>query len=93
MRHRGRSEGGGEVDALHFRGVFRASVIRRRWIQQELRWNLYRYPDPDFDMPSTVPEHLAWLEEAGFERADLFWLKAGHAVYGGYKARVKNRTL
>ena len=48
------------------------------------RWNLYGYPDP-MDMPSTVPEHLEWLEQAGFVGADLFWLRAGHAVYGGYK--------
>jgi tRNA (cmo5U34)-methyltransferase len=49
------------------------------------RWNLYEYPDP-MDMPSTVPEHLQWLTEAGFGGANLFWLRAGHAVYGGYKA-------
>jgi tRNA (cmo5U34)-methyltransferase len=49
------------------------------------RWNLYEYPDP-MDMPSTVPEHLQWLTEAGFGGANLFWLRAGHAIYGGYKA-------
>jgi len=46
--------------------------------------NWYEYPDP-VDMPSTVPEHLAWLADAGFIGADVFWLRAGHAVYGGYK--------
>lgn len=48
-------------------------------------WNLYEYPDP-MDQPSTVPEHLRWLEEAGFEGANVFWERAGHAVYGGYRA-------
>ncbi|HEX5502285.1 MAG TPA: hypothetical protein VFW96_06655, partial [Thermomicrobiales bacterium] len=48
-------------------------------------WNWYRHPDPA-DMPSTVPEHLAWLDEAGFVGADVFWARAGHAVYGAYKA-------
>jgi tRNA (cmo5U34)-methyltransferase len=52
---------------------------------QEHRWNLYHYPDPDFDMPSTIPEHLSWLEEAGYVDSNVFWLKAGHAVYGGYR--------
>jgi tRNA (cmo5U34)-methyltransferase len=47
-------------------------------------WNYYRYPDP-FDKPSSIPEHLTWLREAGFTGVDVFWLKAGHAVYGGYR--------
>ena len=47
-------------------------------------WNLYDYPDA-MDMPSTAPEHLRWLAEAGFVGASIFWARAGHAVYGGYK--------
>ena len=46
--------------------------------------NIYRYPDP-MDMPSSVPEHLQWLADAGFADANVFWERAGHAVYGGYK--------
>lgn len=48
-------------------------------------WNIYNYPDP-MDMPSTTPDHLAWLAEAGFTNANVFWQRAGVAVYGGYKA-------
>lgn len=48
-------------------------------------WNLYDYPDP-MDMPSTTPDHLTWLAEAGFIGANIFWQRAGLAVYGGYKA-------
>lgn len=48
------------------------------------RSNWYRYPDP-MDMPSTVPEHLAWLEDAGFSGVNVFWEYAGHAIYGGFK--------
>jgi tRNA (cmo5U34)-methyltransferase len=48
-------------------------------------WNYYRYPDP-VDIPSAVPEHLAWLEEAGFQGANVFWERAGHTVYGGYRS-------
>ncbi len=50
-------------------------------------WNLYDYPDP-MDMPSTAPEHLRWLTEAGFIGASVFWARAGHAVYGGYKGNT-----
>jgi trans-aconitate methyltransferase len=48
-------------------------------------WNWFAYPDP-MDKPSTVPDHLQWLTEAGFAGANVFWQRAGHAVYGGYKA-------
>ncbi len=48
------------------------------------QWNWYEYPDP-MDMPSSAPEHLQWLTEAGFVGANVFWERAGHAVYGGYK--------
>ena len=48
-------------------------------------WNLWRYPDPDFDKPSTVADHLAWLQAAGFAGVGVFWALAGHAVYGGYR--------
>jgi tRNA (cmo5U34)-methyltransferase len=48
------------------------------------RWNLFHHPDPDFDKPSPIASQLAWLEEAGFDRTDCLWLKAGHAVYAGY---------
>ncbi|HWE64145.1 MAG TPA: methyltransferase [Chloroflexota bacterium] len=47
-------------------------------------WNLFAHPDP-MDMPSTVVEHLTWLADAGFTGVSVFWLHAGHAVYGGYK--------
>ena len=48
------------------------------------RWNIYEYPDPA-DKPSTLPEQLGWMEEAGFEGVDVFWARAGHALLGGYR--------
>ncbi len=48
------------------------------------RWNLYEHPDPAFDKPSPLPDQLAWLAGAGYEGVDAFWVRAGHAVYGGY---------
>ncbi len=47
------------------------------------RWNWYDFADP-MDKPSSLPEHLRWLEEAGFTGANVFRAHAGHAVYGGY---------
>jgi SAM-dependent methyltransferase len=51
------------------------------------RWNLYEFPleEDDIDHPSTLPEQLAWLSEAGFVGVDAFWIRAGHALFGGYK--------
>ena len=54
------------------------------WFLQA-RWNHYRYPDP-VDQPSPLSDQLGWLREAGFALADCFWLRAGHAIYGGYKS-------
>jgi tRNA (cmo5U34)-methyltransferase len=51
------------------------------------RWNIYEYPDP-VDKPSTLPEQLRWMEEAGFEGVDVFWARAGHALLGGYRPAV-----
>jgi len=48
------------------------------------RWNIYDHPDPT-DKPSTLPEQLRWMEEAGFEGVDVFWARAGHALLGGYR--------
>jgi tRNA (cmo5U34)-methyltransferase len=48
------------------------------------RWNIYDHPDP-VDKPSTLPEQLRWMEEAGFEGVDVFWARAGHALLGGYR--------
>jgi tRNA (cmo5U34)-methyltransferase len=49
------------------------------------RWNIYDHPDP-VDKPSTLPEQLRWMEEAGFEGVDVFWARAGHALLGGYRS-------
>jgi tRNA (cmo5U34)-methyltransferase len=48
------------------------------------QWNYYRHPDP-FDKPARLCDHLRWLERAGFADVDVYWLKAGHAIYGGRK--------
>lgn len=55
---------------------------------QQQTWNYFRhdYGQPDtYDQPSPLYEQLRWLEEVGFHRVDCFWMRAGHAIYGGYK--------
>jgi tRNA (cmo5U34)-methyltransferase len=49
----------------------------------EEEWNIYRVPD-EMDRPSPLAEQLVWLASAGFDPVDCFWMKAGHAIYGGY---------
>lgn len=54
----------------------------------ELSWNHYAQlePDPDsIDKPSSLFDQLKWLEQAGFTDVDVFWMKAGHAIFGGRK--------
>lgn len=49
------------------------------------KWNYYEFPDA-FDKPSPLFDHFKWLEQAGFRDVDAYWMKAGHAIYGGRKA-------
>ncbi|MBI1881058.1 MAG: hypothetical protein HYR94_23000 [Chloroflexi bacterium] len=55
-------------------------------------WNYYYFPDP-VDKPSPLFDQLTWLKAAGFAVADCFWLQAGHAIYGGYKATPANSAI
>lgn len=52
---------------------------------RQTEWNFYRHPAP-MDQPSPLAAQLNWIEQAGFTRADCFWMEAGHAIYGGCKA-------
>lgn len=47
-------------------------------------WNIFRHPDP-MDQPSGLFEQLSWLTQTGFQAVDVYWLLAGHAIYGGQK--------
>ncbi|HEY0554264.1 MAG TPA: class I SAM-dependent methyltransferase [Thermoanaerobaculia bacterium] len=50
------------------------------------RWNFYADPEPDpIDQPSRLLDQLRWLEAAGLESVDVYWMKAGHAVFGGVR--------
>jgi len=54
---------------------------------KEEKWNMYRHPDP-IDKPSTLFDQLQWLTEAGFDAVDVYWMQAGHAIFGGRKPTV-----
>lgn len=47
-------------------------------------WNYYAYPDSTVDHPSTLNDQLNWLQNAGYSGVDVFWMLAGHALFGGY---------
>ncbi len=49
------------------------------------QWNFFRFPNDPLDHPSTLLDQLNWLEQAGYQHVDVFWLRAGHAIFGGYK--------
>lgn len=50
------------------------------------QWNTFRYPDPDdIDHPSGLFEQLRWMEQAGFSALDVHWMRAGQAVFSGWK--------
>lgn len=70
-----------------------AQTGSRRLFEQfvQAEWNLYRFPDP-MDKPSSLFDQLIWLKAAGFAVVDCFWLQAGHAIYGGYKAGAGSAT-
>ena len=53
---------------------------------REIQWNLYSDPKPNpIDKPSPLFDQLKWLAQAGFTDIDVFWMKAGHAIFGGRK--------
>ncbi len=47
-------------------------------------WNIYRHSE-EGETPSPLFDQLRWLQQAGFAAVEVFWLHAGHALYGGAK--------
>ncbi|MEM8529689.1 MAG: class I SAM-dependent methyltransferase [Chloroflexota bacterium] len=54
---------------------------------QNDQWNMYLYPDP-MDKPSRLFDQLKWLAQAGFADVDVYWMQAGHAIFGGRRAAI-----
>lgn len=52
----------------------------------ELGWNFFSDPDPDpVDKPSPLVDQLLWMRQAGLAGVDVYWMLAGHAIFGGFK--------
>jgi tRNA (cmo5U34)-methyltransferase len=49
-------------------------------------WNFYRGAPEPYDQPSRADEQLRWLRAAGFATVDCVWMRAGHAIFGGWRA-------
>lgn len=41
------------------------------------------------DNPSTLYEHLRWLENAGFNQVETIWKYYNFAIFGGFKIKLK----
>lgn len=52
-------------------------------------WNWFENPDDPMDKPALLVDQLTWLTEAGFVGVDVFWARAGHAIFGGYVPPVR----
>ena len=39
----------------------------------------------DYERAGRLRDQLKWLEQAGFVDVDVFWMQAGHALFGGRK--------
>lgn len=69
-------------DARHQAETLGVPELFERFV--DTRWNHFRFPDAN-DHPSALFHHLVWLRHAGFDAVDCMWLRAGHAVFGGFK--------
>jgi tRNA (cmo5U34)-methyltransferase len=53
-----------------------------------LEWNSFTLAEPDpLDKMTSLYSQLQWLEQAGFANIDVYWMKAGHAIFGGVKEK------
>jgi len=44
------------------------------------------------DQPSSITEQLRWLEQVGFQAVDVYWMQAGHVIFGAKKRRQQAET-
>lgn len=57
-----------------------------QFLQQHWNYFIHDYNVPNsYDKPAQLSDQLRWLGEAGFSQFDCYWMRAGHAVYGGFK--------
>jgi tRNA (cmo5U34)-methyltransferase len=71
-------------DAVRRRSLELTGDLRAHEVFRNEGWNFYAATEPDpVDKPSTLLDQLHWLAEAGLTDVDVFWMKAGHAIFGG----------
>ena len=50
---------------------------------RQIEWNSFALSEPDpVDKMSPLFDQLKWLGQAGFKDIDVYWVKAGHAIFG-----------
>ena len=62
--------------------------MRKSVSEDEIR-NKWLVTYDEEDRPTTIANHLKWLEEVGFECVDVLWKYFTGAVYGGVKPWIK----
>lgn len=73
-------------EAVRRRSLEIAGDLAPYKIFQEELWNFYSDPDPDpIDQPSPLINQLQWLAEAGLIGVEVHWMKAGHAIFSGFR--------
>jgi len=73
-------------EAVHRRALEIAGDLAPYEAFRAERWNFYADPDPDpIDQPSPLIDQLRWLAEAGLTGVEVHWLKAGHAIFSGFR--------
>jgi tRNA (cmo5U34)-methyltransferase len=48
-------------------------------------WNMYTNKLDEIDKPSSLFDQLLWLKYSGFSDVDVYWMRAGHVIFGGTK--------
>ena len=72
-------------DAVRFQSMEITGNLRAYEFFRDDEWNYYDDDEPGpYEKPSRLVEQLRWLGEAGFRHVDCFWMRAGHAIFGGY---------
>ncbi len=72
-------------EAVRAQSIERTGDLKAYDFFRDDGWNYYDDDGPDpYDQPSRLFDQLTWLSEAGFKGVDCFWMRAGHAIFGGY---------
>lgn len=76
----------GFSDAVKENALKHAGDLKAHKFFEDTGWNLFALKEPDHtDKPSPLYSQLKWLEEAGFKDIDVYWMRAGHVIFGGVK--------